>query len=659
MYAPRTTPWVVVSVFALAAAGVILAVVAATGTDLADERDDVLLPLLAFAAFAALAAWRSARAEAIRERASRRDAESQIGAREQELSDAVARAKTAEQELSARDRELATSRDEAAEAAQRAAELERAREHERDTTERLRREVIRLHQEAAHREISDVRELVLRTAIALVGAEKGLLLARTDAEGDGDLDLVCAVAFDNDPEHSAVAQHFAREVIAHDSVVREDDAHELDGERNAADEEIDNLVAIPIYIRDRFTGVVVCANKPGGFADVDDDVLLALGDHAGAVLENARLQGDLRASYLATLRMLREALAAKDPFLRGHSEDVSRYVAAVADRLGLDPRRREELVFASLLHDVGKIGISERILLKPGPLTPEERAVVELHPRIGYRVVEQVPALRPIAPAILHHHERFDGEGYPSRLVAEDIPVEARVIAVADSFAAMTSERPYRARMNVDEACEELKRCAGTQFDPDVVALFTDAVREAPPSDGAGVLAEALDDPELETRRAAGEPVLGFGAFDLVDSLTLLYRFRHFHEVARAEARRAELQGVPFAVAVVELTGLPQVNRDEGYAAGDDAIRFAATAMHRVAGRRGGTAARLSGARLAVLVRGLDADAADGLEDELAAELADARGGVRIGVAAWQAGDSGEDVVNRARLEAGAATAAR
>ena len=111
--------------------------------------------------------------------------------------------------------------------------------------------------------------------------------------------------------------------------------------------------------------------------------------------------------------MLADAIEAKDPFLRGHSDEVSRYVAAVAERLGLEPRRREELMFGSLLHDVGKIGISERILLKPGAAHARGARVVELHPRIGYRLVEQVPALEPIAPAILHHHERFDGDGLP------------------------------------------------------------------------------------------------------------------------------------------------------------------------------------------------------------------------------------------------------
>ncbi|MDQ3720854.1 MAG: HD domain-containing protein [Actinomycetota bacterium] len=160
-------------------------------------------------------------------------------------------------------------------------------------------------------------------------------------------------------------------------------------------------MAIPVYIGDDFAGVVVCANREGGFEELDDHVLLALGDHAGTALHNSRLRGELRTSYVSTVRMLADAIEAKDFFLRVHSDEVSSYVAPVADRLELGPRRREELVFASLLHDLGKIGISERILLKPGRLTPEERGVIELHPRIGYRIIEQVPALRSMTDAIL------------------------------------------------------------------------------------------------------------------------------------------------------------------------------------------------------------------------------------------------------------------
>jgi putative nucleotidyltransferase with HDIG domain len=181
---------------------------------------------------------------------------------------------------------------------------------------------------------------------------------------------------------------------------------------------------------------------------------------------------DTRGEPFASVELLTEAIEAKDPYLRGHSDEVSGYVAALAERLGLEAARREQLVLGSLLHDVGKLAIRAGILLKPGALTPEERAIVEEHPSIGSRIVEQLKELRGVAPAILHHHERWDGAGYPDRLRGPQIPLEARIIAVADSFSAMTTDRPYRRRLSAAEARAELRRCAGTQFDPAVVRVF-------------------------------------------------------------------------------------------------------------------------------------------------------------------------------------------
>ena len=186
---------------------------------------------------------------------------------------------------------------------------------------------------------------------------------------------------------------------------------------------------------------------------------------------------ELHTFHKATVGMLAEALTAKDPAARLRSDEVAGYVASVAAKLDFEPRRREQLVTASLLHDLGKLGISEQILRKPGPLSQEERDKVEQHPRIGSRLVGQVPTLNSIAPAVLHHHENFDGSGYPAGLSGEEIPLEARVIGVADCFSAMTSDRSYRLPLGLEDACVELERCAGAQFDPRVVRLFVDEVR--------------------------------------------------------------------------------------------------------------------------------------------------------------------------------------
>jgi HD-GYP domain-containing protein (c-di-GMP phosphodiesterase class II) len=598
-----------------------------------------------------------------RESEQRAEAERLTSERDAARADAERRA-AAERELTARlkenERSLASLRTEydarlddaneqLAEERRLRGRVEQSRRDEKEWAQHLRKEVVRLQRELGLlARGGDVRQLVLRTAIVLVGAEKGLLLSREDEDHDAKLDLICHEGFENDPADSAVAQRFAHDVIEKDTTIREHDEPDIAHERRSpADAEIKNLLAIPIYIADQFSGVVVLANKEGGFHEYDDEVLLALGDHAGAVLHNTRLQDALRSSYVGTVRVLADAIEAKDRFLRGHANEVAQYVAAVADRLGLSTRQREELVFSSLLHDVGKIGISERILTKPGELTAEERSIVQLHPRIGYRLVQQIPTLEATELAILHHHERWDGDGYPAGLRGEEIPIEARIVCVADAFSAMTADRPYRARMSLDEACAELERCAATQFDPMVVRLFVEEIRRRPPEADRDALHEALSDPELDIRRADDDPILGATSFALTDNLTLLYSRRYLHEAANAEAHRAAVQGRLFCFVLVELDEIARTNAEDGYAAGDEAIRRVARAVQRAAVRCGGAACRYSGRRLALVAVG-DEAAAEECAGEVRSELGDGPS-VRVVTAVWRPSESGDDVIGRAR----------
>lgn len=546
---------------------------------------------------------------------------------------------------------------------QAAQELRSSREAELRWIAEMRAQIYQLHRERGLLGATDdVPALVLRTAMTLTDAGKGLILGRR-GHGAQDFELLASEGFDADPSESAIARRFAGEVIEKDTIVREDDRGDLDRDgRTAADDEIRNLVAVPMYVLDEFTGVVVCANRPGGFEQLHEDVLLALGGQAGASMHHARLQGELRSAYLTTVRVLADAMEAKDGSLRGHGEDVASYAAAVADRLGLAAAEREAVSLGSLLHDVGKIGVSERILAKPGPLSLEEYNVVKLHPRIGHRLVGQVPALDDIAASILHHHERFDGGGYPSGLRGEQIPRSARIVAVADAFSAMTADRPYRARMSVEDACEELERNAGTQFDPEVVRAFVQELRTRPPSgEGEPALAVALGDAEITVQRVGDEPLVGYGAFSLTDNLTMLYSHRYLHEMLRAETDRADVQGTTFSVVLAELTDLARVNAEEGYAAGDGAIASVARVLERVVGRHGGTAARSSGRRLAVVAPVEEPHArriAAEVRDELAGTVA-----VAIACATREPGESGDEVLARARrslaieLPAGAGSA--
>ncbi|MGP4050140.1 HD-GYP domain-containing protein [Streptomyces sp. 2A115] len=183
-----------------------------------------------------------------------------------------------------------------------------------------------------------------------------------------------------------------------------------------------------------------------------------------------------RAAHQATIRALVQAVDIKDGYTRGHSERVGQASMMIARELGMDDERAEVLRFAGILHDVGKLGVPTRLLRKDGPLTPEERRVIELHPEYGHEMVRGIGFLGEARSAILHHHERLDGSGYPYGLVGGQIPEFARVVAVADAFDAMTSTRSYRRARPVVAALKELERCAGAQFDPRMVTALVRAL---------------------------------------------------------------------------------------------------------------------------------------------------------------------------------------
>ena len=617
----------------------------------------LLLGLLA--GFSGLAGWalsrRQASRDAVRHGQELQSSRSELeGAREEARKQGELAAR-AEQEAQERREQLAQREQELARSRAQAARANELRQLERSWNRELRSQVIGLQRAAgALGDPSDIRSLVLRLTVRLVQAEKGLLLTHRPGHEDrdvaSDLDIAASEGFEHDPTDSHLVERFASRVLQADEMVREDEPADMaEGEATSADREIDNLVAIPIYVQDEFSGVVVCANREGGFEELDDDVLLSLGDHAGAILDNHRLHGELRSSYIGTVRVLTEAIGAKDASVRNHSEEVLSYVSAVAERLELTSTEREELLFGSLLHDVGKIGISEQILLKPGRLTPEEFAVIRLHPRIGLRLVEQMPALRNVGPAVLHHHERFDGTGYPSGLTGEEIPLSARVIAVADAFSAMIEPRPYREAVSSKEACEELERCAGTQFDPRMVELFVEAVRKHPARDrGVGALSLVFDDPELGMRAGRDGTMLGASSFAVTDSLTQLYSHRYFHEQVESEARRATMQERPFAVLVLKFDGLGEINEREGYAAGDAALQRAGNAFQRASARAGGTPCRYSGRRLALVIPLVDEEVARRVGVGLCEELGSNGLRPRAGAAGWRRGEAGSDVARRA-----------
>lgn len=234
------------------------------------------------------------------------------------------------------------------------------------------------------------------------------------------------------------------------------------------------VLCVPIEADRLVLGAVEMARRGDEtpFTEREFDSARVIGALAGITIENARLRQSVEESYRSTIRALASAIDAKDPYTCGHSQSVAQYSMICGMVLNLDTREIRTLETAALLHDIGKIGIDDAILRKPRGLTDAERAIVRDHPVIGAAIVKDVGALNEVVGLILHHHENLDGSGYPHGLQGDDIPLGARIIRVADAFDSMTTDRPYRRSLTINEAMTELLRCRGTQFCPTALDAF-------------------------------------------------------------------------------------------------------------------------------------------------------------------------------------------
>jgi HD-GYP domain-containing protein (c-di-GMP phosphodiesterase class II) len=239
-----------------------------------------------------------------------------------------------------------------------------------------------------------------------------------------------------------------------------------------------SILCVPLMAGDRLMGAICARDKLSGveYLAGDAKVAGAVAAQAAIAISNAVLFGDVKNLFVGTVRSLASAVDAKDPYTLGHSQRVTQYAMVIARELGLSNDEVEDLQLAALLHDVGKIGLPDEILLKAGKLTSEEWEQVRKHPIWGEEILRPIKQLRRVASWIRHEHERWNGSGYPDGLRSGAIPVPSRIIAVADAFDALTSDRSYRKAVSVTEAISILESAAGTEYDPEVVAAFLTAV---------------------------------------------------------------------------------------------------------------------------------------------------------------------------------------
>lgn len=235
-----------------------------------------------------------------------------------------------------------------------------------------------------------------------------------------------------------------------------------------------SVIVVPMRIKGRVSGMLAAFLVDGGrlFSEANRRSLQIYADRAAVCLENVRLQDHLQQTFLQTINSLVSALEAKDEYTKGHSERVMQWAMIIGKLYGLSEQALSDLRRAALLHDIGKIGLNVDILNRPGKLSDDEVQAFKLHTIIGKRILEPVEFLQASIPAVTHHHERWDGSGYPLGLAGKEIPLGARVLALADSFEVMITDRAYRKALELPAAKEEIRRSAGKHFDPAIVEKF-------------------------------------------------------------------------------------------------------------------------------------------------------------------------------------------
>jgi putative nucleotidyltransferase with HDIG domain len=409
-------------------------------------------------------------------------------AREEREAAALADAEAQKRRLAT---DLEAERKKAAREVDRAGQLAQELETERKRGDRQRERAEQMAElmKEIHRSLfsGNIYEMILRACLTLSGGTRGLYIT---VRAKDNLRIRAAIDIDGYPQ--APASAFIRAIC--ERVLKTDDTLVCNTPSDQPDlptperpgEQFRNFLAAPVVLLKDLDGILLVADKVAGAFDEEDvETLLSVGDQAAVAAENAQLRRTLESAYVQTIGVLADAVEAKDPYTYGHCEAVSRFARLIARHLGLSAYEVSVASYAGLLHDVGKIGVSDGVLNKPGALLPEERELMRAHSRIGHDLIHKVPELTEVADAVLHHHEWYDGSGYPDGLAGEAIARVARIVSVADCYSAMITRRSYKDSYTEEHARSELVRCAGSQFDPKMVEAFL-AVLDGPELRGTG-----------------------------------------------------------------------------------------------------------------------------------------------------------------------------
>jgi HD-GYP domain-containing protein (c-di-GMP phosphodiesterase class II) len=335
-------------------------------------------------------------------------------------------------------------------------------------------------------DIDEVLNAVMDKVIELMKAERGFIML---SESDNEKHLIVRVARGIEKntirsDDFKVSSNIINTVVTEKKPLLSSNAMDdprFDAFGSVSLHSIRSILCVPMVSKERVVGVIYVDNriKSGVFKKGDLQLLHAISYHAATAIENARLYGNLKNAVKA----LANAIEARDSYTRGHVERVSRYSLGIARELDLTKEQIGEIEISSILHDVGKIGVPDTILRKQGTFTDEEREIMKKHTVQGRAIVDPIDLSPRIKEGILYHQEKYDGSGYPESLKGSQIPLYARILAVADAYDAMRSDRPYRTRLPREVAVSELKKYSGIQFDPDIVEAFFRVLEKYPSID--------------------------------------------------------------------------------------------------------------------------------------------------------------------------------